>query len=75
MRRVSIREARERLTSIDELLAKEGEIVLTRRGRPIARLLPLTGQRRLPSRANLRRKMAPVSTPSEALVRADRDAR
>jgi antitoxin (DNA-binding transcriptional repressor) of toxin-antitoxin stability system len=71
---LSIREAREQLTSIEELLAKEREVVLTRRGQPVARILPLSGPRRMPSRANLRRKM-PCLTPSEVLVRADRDGR
>ena len=75
MRRLSIREAREQLTSIDELVAKEGEVVITRRGRPIARILALTGSRRLPSCAKLRSKMPRLSTPSETHVRRDRDER
>jgi antitoxin (DNA-binding transcriptional repressor) of toxin-antitoxin stability system len=75
MRKLSIREARESLPSIGELLAKEGEILLTRRGRPIARILALSGPRRLPSRANLRSKMPRRLVPSEILVRADRNER
>jgi prevent-host-death family protein len=75
MRSLSIRETRERLASIDELVAKEGEIVITRRGRPVARILPLTGPRRLPSRANLRGKMPRLSVPSEVIVRAEREER
>lgn len=74
MKTLSIREAREQLTSIEELLAKESEVVLTRRGQPVARILPLSGPRRMPSHANLRSKM-PRLTPSEDLVRADRDER
>ena len=75
MRTLSVREARERLTDIDELIAKEGEILLTRRGHPIARIVPLSGSRHLPSRAILRSKMPRMRTPSEALVRAERDSR
>ena len=74
MRRLSIREAREQLRVIDQLVAKEREIIVTRRGRPVARILPLSGPRRLPSRASLRAKM-PCLTPSEALVRSERDER
>jgi prevent-host-death family protein len=74
MRTLSIREVREHLTSIDELVAKEGEIVLTRHGRPIARIVPMSGPRQLPSRRALRAK-TPRLTPSETHVRADRDER
>jgi antitoxin (DNA-binding transcriptional repressor) of toxin-antitoxin stability system len=75
MKELSIREAREQLTAIEELVEKEGEIILTRRGKAVARILPLTGPRKLPSRASLRRKMPRLKTPSEALVRLDRDSR
>jgi len=75
MRTMSIREAREQLTNVDEIATKVGEIVLTRRGRPVARILPLRGAHRLPPRASLRKKMPRMSVPSEALVRAERDER
>jgi antitoxin (DNA-binding transcriptional repressor) of toxin-antitoxin stability system len=76
MKRLSIREAREQLSGIERLMAENGEIVLTRRGKPIARILPLHGPaRRIPSRAKLRKKMKPVGTPSEELIRSERDER
>lgn len=75
MKELSIREAREQLTAIEELVAKEGEIVLTRRGKAVARILPLSGPRRLPSCSRLRAQMPRMKTTSEALVRRERDER
>ena len=75
MRKLSTREVREHLTELEDLIAKEGELLLTRRGRPVARILPVTGARRLPSRARLRSQMPRLSTPSEVLLRKERDER
>lgn len=75
MRELSIREMREKLGSLDQLLKMEGEILVTRRGVPIARLLPLHGSQAKPSHAELRAKMQRFSIPSQTLVRDDRDAR
>lgn len=74
MKKISIREACLHLTSIDVLLAKEGEVLLTRRGQPLARIVPLHGPRRLPSQALLRSKMPRLSA-SEGMVRHERDER
>jgi antitoxin (DNA-binding transcriptional repressor) of toxin-antitoxin stability system len=41
MKRLSVREVRAELSTLEELLVKEGEVVITRHGRAIARLLPL----------------------------------
>ena len=49
MKSISIREVRAELAQLDELLLREGEVVVTRRGRPIARLLPVRSQRAMPS--------------------------
>jgi antitoxin (DNA-binding transcriptional repressor) of toxin-antitoxin stability system len=76
MRRVTVREMRELLPEVEAALRAEGEIVLTRRGKPIARLLPMPEQRpRRPSNADLRAKMPFQEIPSEVLIREDRDAR
>ena len=40
MRSLSIREIRSEIPRLEQILANEGELVITRRGRPIARLLP-----------------------------------
>jgi antitoxin (DNA-binding transcriptional repressor) of toxin-antitoxin stability system len=75
MKTLTIREARGALTHLDELLAEEGEILITRRGRAVARLLPPRPSRAAPSHAELRAAMPPLAEGSEALVRKDRDAR
>lgn len=75
MRKISTREARAVLPRLDEVLAKEGELVVTRRGRPIARMLPVDEAEPRPSHADLRMRMRRVDSGSEALIRADREAR
>ena len=75
MRKLTIREMRSALTRLDEVVAKEGEIVITRRGRALARVLPVRSVRRLPSHAELRARMPLLKVPSEKLLRQDRDER
>jgi antitoxin (DNA-binding transcriptional repressor) of toxin-antitoxin stability system len=74
MKELSIREMRAALGTLDELLDREGEIILTRRGKKVARVVPITVKRRLPSHRDLRRRM-PVLKSSTDLVRIDRDGR
>ena len=75
MKKLSVREMRVALARLEELVAKEGEILLTRRGRAIARLLPVGPDRPMPSHAKLRAAMPRLSLGSEALVREDRESR
>jgi len=75
MKSVTIREMRSALSHLDEILATAGELVVTRRGRPLARVLPVRPARRLPSHADLRQSMRKLRTPSERLLRQDRDKR
>ena len=76
MKTLTIREMRGALTHLDELLDEEGEILITRRGRAVARLLPVRRRgRTAPSHAELRAAMPRMAEGSEALVRRDRDAR
>jgi len=65
---------RSELGNLDQLIASEGEIIVTKRGNPIARLLPVGGSRRMPDHASLRAQTA-VLTPSARLLREDRDER
>ena len=74
MRHLSIREMRASLGRLDELLEEEAEVLITRRGKAVARLLPMKTKRRLPSHRDLRQRM-PVVRSSVELVRADRDDR
>lgn len=75
MKTLTIRQMRSALTRLDEVLSKEGEIVVTRRGHALARLLPLRPSRGRPSHRDLRARMSRLGVPSEVLVRRDRDDR
>ncbi len=75
MKNLSIREVRKELAQLDELVSREGEVVVTRRGRPIARLLPLASKRRMPSHADLRASMPRLKHGSERHIRTERDER
>jgi len=75
MKTMSIREMRSELGRLGEVLEDEGEVVITRHGRPIARVVPLAGPRRRPRHDELRASMPRLERGSERVVRADRDAR
>ncbi len=74
MRKLNIREARQSLSRLEQLLSAEGEITITRRGKPVARLLPATKSRSMPSHRDLRRAMPRLRRGSEILIREERDA-
>lgn len=74
MRTVTVREAREGLSRLEKLLA-EGDVTITRRGEPVARLVPIGGNRPVPSRKALRESMPPMAEGSERAIREERDAR
>jgi prevent-host-death family protein len=75
MTQITIRQARAVLARLDEELAEKGEIVITRRGRPLAKIVPIREPRAVPSHRDLRARMSPLNLGSEELVRKDRDAR
>ena len=75
MRSLSIREIRSEIPRLEQILANEGELVITRRGRPIARLLPARMEAKRPSHAKLRSRMKRLIQGSETLIRRDRDER
>ncbi len=78
MRSLTMREVRAALARLEPLLAREGEVVVTRHGRPVAKLVPVRPagrKKRMPSHAGLRTAMPRLKTGSESLVRADRDGR
>jgi antitoxin (DNA-binding transcriptional repressor) of toxin-antitoxin stability system len=72
---LSIREARAALSRLDEMMDKVGEIVITKRGRAIARMLPVSEKRPIPTHADLRASMRRLSQTSEQLIRSERDER
>jgi antitoxin (DNA-binding transcriptional repressor) of toxin-antitoxin stability system len=75
MRRLTVREMRTALPTLEDLLNAEGELVVVRRGKPIARLLPYSSQPVPPSRAALRSQTKPLTVGSEVLLRQERDER
>jgi len=72
---LSVREMRAALARLEEVVAEVGEIVITRHGRPVARVLPVRSDRSMPTHAELRASMPRLKRPSQRLIRADRDAR
>jgi antitoxin (DNA-binding transcriptional repressor) of toxin-antitoxin stability system len=75
MMKLSIREARQSLSSIEQILTLEGAVTITRRGKEIARVIPINRVVSIPSHSNLREKSLRLKRGSEQLVRADRDER
>lgn len=75
MRRLSVREMRDKVGRLGEILEVEGEVIVTTRGRPIARVLPVSRETRMPSHRDLRTAMDPLDHGSEEEIRADRDER
>lgn len=75
MKKLTVREARQLIGRLEDILEKEGELTITRRGKPIARVVRVVKQRPLPSHRDLRQSMPPMGEGSEKLVRRDRDAR
>jgi prevent-host-death family protein len=75
MRTLSIREARQALSQLDRLLIHEDEVIITRHGKPVARLVRVQPRRSIPSHRNLRDSMSKMRKGSETIVRGDRDAR
>ena len=75
MRSLSIREIRAALSDLENLVKKEGELLITRHGKPIARIVPLQARKKLPSHKAFRATMPFQEIPSEVLIREDRDAR
>ncbi|CAN5288452.1 hypothetical protein BH10PSE19_BH10PSE19_05870 [soil metagenome] len=75
MQTLSIRDMRSALSSLDTLLDASGEILITRHGEPIARLLPIREKRSRPTHEDLHCLMQTLSIPSENIIREARDER
>lgn len=75
MKALSIWEFGAQLNQLENLLKLMGEITITQHGKPIARLSPVSKNLPKPSHADLRAKMPPLLTPSEILLREDREGR
>ncbi len=75
MQQLSVREMRQAIGKLDRLVDEAGELIVTRNGKPIARLLPIKGSRKRPSHAELRQSLPSSEILSETLIRTDRDER
>ena len=75
MMEMSIREMRQQLTQLQVVLDSTPEIIITRRGKPLARLVPIGKSRQRPDHAKLRAMQPRLRLGSEVLIRADRDER
>jgi prevent-host-death family protein len=74
MRTAGIREARQNLSALIDEVRKGREIVITDRGKPVARLVPPAARRPRPfsGRAEFRRTMPVVDPPLSAAIVEDR---
>ena len=75
MQTLSIREMRNKLGRLDQLLAQDKEIVVTRHNTPLARILPVKGKKKKPDHKSLRDSLPYQDIASEVLQRMDRDER
>ncbi len=77
MRRAGIREARQYLSDLIDEVQAGREVVITDRGRPVARLLPpdTAATRPLPDLTSFRQELPVVSPPVSEAVIEDRDDR
>lgn len=77
MRKAGIREARQQLTTLIDDVRKGREVVITDRGRPVARLVPPAGPvgRGLPNLAAFRSTVRRLTPTLSSLIAADRDDR
>ena len=75
MRTLSVREMRNQLGKLDELLSQEQEIMITRHNTPVARILPIKRKKKRPNHKSLRDSLPYQNVTSETLQRMDREER
>jgi antitoxin (DNA-binding transcriptional repressor) of toxin-antitoxin stability system len=75
MKIVNVRELRNEIPRLRDILAKEQELLLVSNGETVARILPAPARRHVPSLATHRAKMRPLETSVAELLREERDRR
>jgi prevent-host-death family protein len=76
MKQVGIRQARQELPDLIDRAHAGEEIVITRQGKAVAKLIPAPKTpKTLPALGAFRLRMGPVGTPAVQLVREERNAR
>lgn len=72
---LNVREMRANIGRLDELVDEAGELIVSRHGQPIARVLPISRRRPRPDHADLRQRMLELTPASADLIRPERDER
>jgi prevent-host-death family protein len=77
MRKAGIRETRQNISELIEIVRQGREILITDRGRPVARLVPARqlNARPYPGRAAFRRSMPTLNPPLSLTISEDREDR
>jgi prevent-host-death family protein len=76
MKHVGIKQARQELPDLIDRAEAGEEIIITRQGKAVARIVAAPKpQRALPSLATFRRRLGSQGTPAVQLLRAERDER
>ena len=75
MKTLTIREAREGLSHPEQMFAEDQEVLVVRRGEPIARILPFKAKPFVRSLREFRAQQAMQTVPSEVLIAEDREDR
>ena len=77
MRTAGVREARQNLSALLDEVRKGREVVITERGRPVAKLVPPDRPRRkgFPDLAAFRRTMPVLDPPLSTTIEEDREDR
>lgn len=75
MKTITIREAREGLSHPEQMFADNDEVIVTRHGEPVARILPIRPQPRLRSLREFLASQPMQTVPSETIVAEDREDR
>jgi prevent-host-death family protein len=75
MRTAGVREARQDLTSLLDDVRKGREVVITERGRPVARLVPIRPSQPFPDLKKVRLTSRAITPPVSEAVLEDREDR
>lgn len=75
MKTLSIREFRANIGHLNELVEQAGEMIVTRHGEPILRILPMNIKSERPDHNELRKKIPFLTTSSSQYIKEDRDGR
>jgi antitoxin (DNA-binding transcriptional repressor) of toxin-antitoxin stability system len=66
---------RNQLGRLDALITEEHELIITRHNKPVARVLPIKGEKSRPGHKDLRDRLPYQEIGSEVLQRQDREDR